>query len=106
MRNGIETGRGGTIPRIVTSDASPDAGGERFRGIVVAEPPQMGDAGLEAFEATLRYHCERLNPDPDVNIDANTSRCKWLGERMDYSTAIEAMQFREEAAKTAAAAPS
>ncbi|HVS23190.1 MAG TPA: HNH endonuclease signature motif containing protein [Gammaproteobacteria bacterium] len=105
----------GTAPRgseagrfrgIVTGNASPDAGGERFRGIVVAEPPQMGDAGLEAFEATLRYHCERLNPDPDLKIAAQTSRCKWLGERMDYSTAIEAMQFREEAAKTAAAAPS
>ena len=99
-------GEAGRFRGIVTGDASPHKGGERFRGIAVAEPPQMGDAGLEAFEATLRYHCERLNPDPDVNIDANTSRCKWLGERMDYSTAIEAMQFREEAAKTAAAAPS
>jgi hypothetical protein len=32
-------------------------------------------------------------------IDAQTARCKWLGEPMDYSTAIESMQFREEAAK-------
>jgi hypothetical protein len=32
---------------------------------------------------------------PPTPIDANTSRCKWLGERMDYSTAIEGMQFRE-----------
>jgi len=50
-----------------------------------------------------------LNPDPDVKIDASTSRCKWLGERMDYSAAIESMQFREQAAAAAAtqaAAPS
>ena len=45
---------------------------------------------------------------PDVHIDATTSRCKWLGERMDYSLAIESMQFREAAASAAArgAAPS
>jgi hypothetical protein len=41
-----------------------------------------------------------------LKIDANTSRCKWLGERMDYSTAIESMQFREEAARAKTAAPS
>jgi hypothetical protein len=39
-----------------------------------------------------------------VKIDANTSRCKWLGERMDYSSAIEAMQFREINAANVAAA--
>jgi uncharacterized protein DUF222/HNH endonuclease len=71
----------GSVPR--TAPAPDEAG--RFRGIVA-----------------------RLNPDPDVRIDAKTSRCKWLGERMDYSTAIEEMQFREinaaaKAATTAAA---
>jgi hypothetical protein len=40
-------------------------------------------------------------------IDANTSRCKWLGERMDYSLVIESMQFREaNAAIPTSAAPS
>ncbi|HUL82424.1 MAG TPA: hypothetical protein VL131_09780, partial [Gammaproteobacteria bacterium] len=39
--------------------------------------------------------------DPDSKIDAGTARCKWLGERMDYSMAIESMQFREEAARAA-----
>ena len=39
-------------------------------------------------------------------IDAQTARCKWLGEPMDYSTAIESMQFREEAAKATTVAPS
>ena len=55
----------------------------------------MGDASLEAFDATLRFHCERLNPDGERKIDAKTSRCKWLGESMDYNTAIEGMQYRE-----------
>ena len=32
-------------------------------------------------------------------IDASTSRCRWLGERMDYSSAIEGMQFREAAVR-------
>jgi hypothetical protein len=30
--------------------------------------------------------------DPSLSITAETSRCKWLGESMDYSQAIEAMQ--------------
>jgi hypothetical protein len=74
----------------------------RFRGIVAP----AGDASPAARESSIRFHAERLNPGPDVQIDANTSRCKWLGERMDYSTAIESMQFREQAASTAGAAPS
>ena len=50
-------------------------------------------------------------PDPSRKIDAHTSCCKWLGERMDYNTAIsasvvtpsrfEGMQFREAAAVVA-----
>ena len=75
---------------------------ERFRGIA-ADPPPMGDASLERFEAALRFHCERLNPDGQLKIDAKTSRCKWLGESMDYNTAIEGMQYREAlAARTVA----
>ena len=35
---------------------------------------------------------------------AATGRCKWPGERMDYSLAIESMQLREAAAAAAAAA--
>lgn len=53
----------------------------------------MGDAGLAAFEETLRHFVRTVNP--DVPIDAGTGRGKWLGERMDYSTAIEGIQFRE-----------
>jgi hypothetical protein len=76
---------------------------KRFRGIVVADPPPMGDASLERFEAALRFHCERLNPGGELNIDAKTSRCKWLGESMDYNTAIEGMQYREAVAARAIA---
>jgi hypothetical protein len=46
-------------------------------------------------------HADRFR---GIHIDASTSRCKWLGERMDYSSAIESMQFREAAAATAATA--
>jgi hypothetical protein len=80
--------------------------GGRFRGIV-ATGLETGDAGLAGFEESIRFHAERLNPGPNVKIDASTSRCKWLGERMDYSMAIESMQFREQAASMAGgAAPS
>ncbi len=92
---------------IVASGARTDGAGlvdaERFRGIVASAPP-LGDAGLEAFEEALRFHMQRLNPDPELKIDAGTSRCQWLGERMDYSMAIEGMQFREEVAAKATTA--
>ena len=57
-----------------------------FRGSVAAasEP----DA---SFEDTLRLHV--LNLEAGLAIDAKTSRCRWLGESMDYSQAIEGMQF-------------
>jgi hypothetical protein len=61
--------------------------GERcFRGSVVAarEP----DA---SFEETLRIHV--LNVEAGLAIDAKTCRSRWLGESMDYSQAIEGMQF-------------
>ena len=54
---------------------------------------------MTSFEDALRFHMERLNP--GVTIDARTSRCKWLGERMDYDIAIEGMQFRDGRANTA-----
>jgi hypothetical protein len=88
--------------RIPECGPAPRIESERFRGIV-ADPPPLGDASLEAFEAALRFHCGRLNPDPESKIDAKTSRCKWLGESMDYNTAVEGMQYREAmAARTVA----
>ncbi len=93
----------------------------RFRGIVgtgstrVHSPfpddtsfaaPALDDAALEAFDAAIRRHRERLNPGDGSMIDASTARCRWRGEPMDYSTAIESMQFREEAARATTVAPS
>jgi len=46
------------------------------------------------FEETLRLYL--LNREDGVTITADTSRCQWHGESMDYSTAIEAMQFLEQ----------
>ena len=70
--------------------------------------PESGSAMRAAprIDETERFRgiVAQLNPDPNLQIDAKTSRCKWLGERMDYSTAIEAMQFRENNAAAAATA--
>ena len=97
----------GTVPTETES--------RRFRGIVRAgaassddatlEAPALDDAALDAFDAAIRHHRRRLHSASGPQIDANTARCKWLGEPMDYSTAIESMQFREEAAR-ATPAPS
>jgi hypothetical protein len=67
----------------------------RFSGSAPATAGRLPDGRLDPnyFEETLRWHMQRLNP--DAHIDAQTSRCKWLGEKMDYSTAIEGLQFRD-----------
>jgi hypothetical protein len=75
---------------------------KRFSGSGPA-PEERGSDGapqMTSFEDALRFHLERLSP--SVPIDAQTSRCKWLGERMDYDIAIEGMQFRD---RLAAAPP-
>ena len=71
----------------------PDAG--RFSGSASAPEYRAPDGTLQmtSFEGALRFQMERLNP--GAPIDAHTSRCKWLGERMDYDIAIEGMQFRD-----------
>ena len=67
--------------------------GERcFRGSVVEREE---DAPLEE---TLRLHV--LNHIAGLNIDAKTIRSRWLGESMDYSQAIEGMQFLRDCAAT------
>ena len=68
---------------------------ERFSGSGSAPDERGSDAApqMTSFEDALRFHMQRLNP--GVPIDAQTSRCKWLGERMDYDAAIESMQFRD-----------
>jgi hypothetical protein len=71
----------------------------RFSGSAYHDRAPDGTLKMTSFEDALRFHMERLNP--GIPIDAQTSRCKWLGERMDYDIAIEGMQFRD-----AAVAPS
>lgn len=67
----------------------PDAG-TRFRGIVSSEEP-------------IPRICE-LNREAGLQIDANTGRCRWLGETMDYSLAIEGIQSLRDRAIAAAQA--
>jgi hypothetical protein len=42
-----------------------------------------------------------LNREAGLAITPDTGRCQWLGERMDYSTAIEAMHWLEQKAAAA-----
>jgi hypothetical protein len=50
-----------------------------FRGNIAVESPVILTA----------------NRDAGLTIDRDTSRCRWLGEKMDYSMAIEGMQWRD-----------
>jgi hypothetical protein len=66
----------------------PENGEICFRGN--NSPPAPAYPG---FEETLRIYM--LNREKGLAITAETGRCQWLGERMDYSMAIEGMQFLE-----------
>lgn len=68
-----------------------DNGTRRFRGNILPS-------------AVLRLALAAMNRDEGVAITPSTSRCRWLGERMDYSMAIESMQFRERRTQDAAKA--
>jgi hypothetical protein len=65
-----------------------DNGAQCFRGNI--SPPS---APYPGFEETLRLYM--LNREARLSITAQTGRCQWRGETMDYSQAIEAMQFLE-----------
>jgi hypothetical protein len=86
-------------PAAVTANDRDDSDGDCFRGNIATAPP-MGDAGLAAFEESLRSYIAKLNPEDDPAIDPGTARSHWYGERMCYSTAIEAMQLAEHGCKT------
>jgi len=87
----------------VSQHDSRQHGAECFRGNnsgVTRSGPPTDDSSTG-----LRAHLQRLAP--DLHIDASTSRSRWLGERMDYSLAIEGMQFlRDRALSGARGAPS
>jgi hypothetical protein len=61
-------------------------GAQCFRGNI--SPPSQAYPG---FDETLRLYL--LNREAKLEITAETARCQWRGEGMDYSQAIEAMQF-------------
>jgi len=67
-------------------------GAQCFRGNISRPKP----APYPGFEETLRLYL--LSREAGVTITPKTSRCRWLGERMDYSMAIEGMQFLEQKA--------
>jgi hypothetical protein len=50
-------------------------------------------SSCRGFEESLRGYMR--THDPALSITAETSRCQWHGESMDYSHAIESMQFLE-----------
>ena len=60
-----------------------------FRGNIL--PPIHST--YSGFEDSLRDYMKTY--DAGLAITAETSRCQWRGESMDYSQAIEAMQFLE-----------
>jgi hypothetical protein len=53
--------------------------------------PPLEPSTYRGFEDSLRDYVQRHHP--GLAITAETSRCQWHGESMDYSQAIEAMQF-------------
>jgi hypothetical protein len=62
-------------------------GAQCFRGNILPAK-QPSDHG---FEDCLRDYL--LKHEPGLAIDADTSRCQWRGESMDFSQAIEGMQW-------------
>jgi hypothetical protein len=67
----------------------PENGTKCFRGNNWTPLP----APDRGFESSLRDYLK--THDPSLSITAETSRCQWGGESMDYSMAIESMQFLE-----------
>ncbi len=72
-----------------------DNGAKCFRGNIL--PPVQ--SLYRGFEHSLRDYLSKH--DPGLSITAETSRCQWHGESMDYNQAIEAMQFLDSKAPVA-----
>ena len=73
----------------------PENGLKCFRGNIW---PPKGPSHC-SFEDSLRDYLHKH--DPSLVITAETGRCQWRGESMDYSMAIESMQFLEQKALAA-----
>jgi hypothetical protein len=81
-------------------------------GVLVLTRPdgsRIADAGTERDKCFRGNNSgralESLNLSAGLAIDARTTRCRWLGECMDYSLAIEGMQWRDANAAARCAAP-
>ena len=76
-----------------------------FRGSVSSldgDPPETPAAVSSPVSAEgAEPHLFALNREAGLAIDAHTSRCRWLGERLDYSLAIEGMQLLRDRASAA-----
>ena len=70
-------------------------GSSCFRGNSL--PPITSN--YRGFEESLRDYLSKHGQ--KLSITAETASCKWGGERMDYSMAIESMQFLEQKAAEA-----
>jgi hypothetical protein len=60
--------------------------------------PQAAEVRSQSFSgnsAAAAVDICAANRAAGLAIDRDTSRCRWLGEKMDYSMAIEGMQWRE-----------
>jgi hypothetical protein len=66
--------------------------------------PENGDRCFRGNISRAAETLHVLNREADLAITPKTAQCQWHGESMDYSTAIEAMQFLEAKAKPGAAA--
>jgi predicted restriction endonuclease len=66
--------------------------------------PEAAEVRSQSFRGNISAESPRIVTDnraAGLSIDRDTSRCRWLGEKMDYSMAIEGMQWCERAASTA-----
>jgi len=54
------------------------------------EGSSRGNSAGDPLERSLEAYLRRR--DPGLHVDARTGRCRWLGETMDYSLAIEGLQ--------------
>jgi hypothetical protein len=73
-------------------------GAHCFRGNILPPVPST----YRGFEESLRDYLQKH--EPGLTITPQTARCQWHGESMDFSQAIEAMQFLEQKATDVAGA--
>jgi hypothetical protein len=73
-------------------------------GVLVFTRPdgrRVEENGTQCFRGNNSDGLFVLNREAGLAITPDTGRCQWLGERMDYSTAIEAMHWLEQKAAPA-----